>query len=138
LSDRLIVRLMVVVCASLGVTLGATGCLSGDDTSANGTTFNFDSGTPEASVPVFDASGAVDGASPPVDGGQPVPDATPPTDSSAPPEAGSTSSQVGLVGGGTLSRSPHYVLVGSTGPATTPILRSPKYQVVGGMAASAQ
>jgi hypothetical protein len=138
LSDRFIVQLAVVVCASLGVTLGATGCLSGDDTSANGTTINLDAGTPETSAPVLDASGVVDGAPPPVDAAPPLRDSAPPIDSSTPPDAGASSSQLGLVGGGTLSRSPNYVLIGSTGPATAPVLRSPKYQVVGGMAASAK
>jgi len=137
LSDRFAGQFLVVVCASLGVALGAIGCLGGDDTAVN-IAPTLDAGTPETSTPVLDASGTVDGANPLHDAAPPTQDGAPPVDSSAPPEAGATSSQLGLVGGGVLSRSPNYTLVGSTGPATAPVLHSPKYQVVGGMAASAQ
>ncbi len=138
MSDRFVRQLLVVVCASLGAALGAIGCLSGDDTSATGTTFVLDAGTPDTSVPIVDASGVVDGANPPHPDAAPPPDAALPIDSSTPFDAGATSSQLGLVGGGTLSRSPNYVLIGATGPATAPVLHSPKYQVVGGMAASSK
>jgi hypothetical protein len=118
---------MVVVCTSAGVALAASGCLSGDDTAAPPITLGFD-----ASTPSFDASGVVDGASPP------VPEAgvdAAATDGAAPDGASAGgASTLGLVGGGVLSQSTHYTLIGATGPATAPILQSPKYQLTGGMA----
>jgi hypothetical protein len=137
-------RLALVVGLSLAAAAGAIGCLSGNDSSPNpGATPNLDAGGPL--TPVLDASGSVtppthDAALPPSDdAGEPTDDAATPPIDAGPPDAGpQTASQVGLVGGGTLSRSAHYVLVGSTGPATAPVLNSSNYQLTGGMTASTQ
>jgi hypothetical protein len=111
------------------VALAASGCLSGDDTSGPPLTPGLDSGLPPP--PVLDASGIVDGASPPgTDAGiDAAVDASLPDGATA---GGQTSA--GLVVGGTLSQSAHYTLIGTTGPATTPVLQSPKYQLTGGVA----
>jgi hypothetical protein len=53
-------------------------------------------------------------------------------------DAAPAPSQVGLVAAGGVSRSPSYVLSGTMGPGTAPVLRSTHYQFVGGMAVSAQ
>jgi hypothetical protein len=120
---------MVVVCTSAGVALAASGCLSGDDTSGPPLTLGLDSGSPPP--PILDASGIVDGATPP--GPEAGVDAA--VDGSAPDGAtAGGQSTVGMVGGGTLSQSTHYTLIGATGPATAPVLQSPKYQITGGMA----
>jgi hypothetical protein len=122
---------MVVACTSAGVALAASGCLSGDDTSAP-LTPGLDSGLPP--TPIFDASGVVEGASPP--GPEAGVDAAA-TDASAPDGAtAGGASTLGLVAGGVLSQSTHYTLIGATGPATAPVLQSPKYQLTGGMAAT--
>jgi hypothetical protein len=120
---------MVVVCTSAGVALAASGCLSGDDTAAPPITLGFDAGTQVP--PIVDASG-VDGTSP--RGPEAGVDAAA-TDGATPDGAtAGGASTLGLVGGGVLSQSAHYTLVGATGPATAPILQSPKYQLTGGMA----
>ncbi len=123
-------QFMVVVCTSAGVALAASGCLSGDDTAAPPITLGFDSGTP--GPPILDASGIVDGASPPP-GPEAGTDASA-TDASAPDATVGGASTLGIVGGGVLSQSTHYTLIGATGPATAPLLQSPKYQLTGGMA----
>jgi hypothetical protein len=136
-------RLAIVVTVSLGAAIGALGCLSSDNSSPGpgGSVLHLDAGN--LLPPVVDASGSVtpptpDGA-PSIgdDAGEPSDDAGPLAFDAGPPDSGPpTGSQVGLVGGGTLSRSAHYVLVGSTGPATAPVLKSSSYQLTGGMAAS--
>jgi hypothetical protein len=101
-----------------------------------------DAGGPsiDGSVPVFDANGFVDGqpgqvdatadvaidSSPPADAGV---DAPPPTDS------GVTGTAT-LAAGGSVGHSAQHTLIGNVGPATAPVLRSSKYQLVGGMAAA--
>jgi hypothetical protein len=144
LAAPLFGRLAVVVAMALGGAAGAIGCLSSSNSSPGpGTTPELDAG--KSPTPVLDASGSVTpptpDAAPPVndDAGVPSDDAGPPPFDAGPPDAApATASQVGLVGGGTLSRSAHYVLVGSTGPATAPVLNSSSYQLTGGMAASTQ
>ena len=140
MSARTVGRLAVVVCAALGSALGAIGCLS-DDTSLNPAQNGFDASFPDAGPPVFDASGSVDA------NGNPLPDAAPdaPFDAAAdaapPPDAGNDASgvsQFGLVAGGAIGHSTRYVLKGSTGPASAPVLQSPHYKLVGGMTVSTQ
>jgi hypothetical protein len=60
----------------------------------------------------------------------------PPVD--AGPDANPGVSILGLVVGGTTSRSPRYVMTGTAGAAHAPLLKSPNYQLVGGMAVSTQ
>jgi hypothetical protein len=134
LSFRSAAKLVVVACATLGLAMGAIGCLS-DDTSL--TLTPKDSGVFDGSLtPIFDASGTVDGSNlPPADA---APDA-PGADSAPPPpvDAGKDAagpSQAGLVAGGAVGHSPSYKMTGTTGPATAPVLKSPSYQLVGGMA----
>ena len=128
LSIRFFGRCARVFCAGGLLALGAMGCLGGDDTSAA----SFDSGLIpfDAAFPTFDAGPGDDDASE-------LPDSA--TDGSITVDAGPPPpTQVGLVAGGTSSRSPSYVLMGSTGPATAPVLRSPNYQLVGSMTVSTQ
>ncbi len=129
---------VLVACVALA---GAIGCLSSND-SPPGVLPSFDAGLADTSAPPFDASGAAPGpdASTPDDGGEDAAaDAASPVVDAGPPDSGPpTGTQVGLVGGGIVSRSAHYVLVGSTGPATSPVLQSAKYRLTGGMAASSQ
>jgi hypothetical protein len=124
--------------ASLAV--GASGCLS-DDTSLSPVPRDaglFDAGN---LPPVFDASGSVDGTSPsPVDAGTDatvpdagVPDAGTDAGSDAGKDAAVVPSQAGLVAGGAVGHSPGYKMTGTTGPATAPVLTSPKYKLVGGV-----
>jgi hypothetical protein len=124
----------VVACATLAVATGAIGCLS-DDTSL--TLTPKDAGAIDGSLlPISDASGTVDGSNlPPVDAAVDAPG----VDSAAPPpvDAGKDAagpSQAGLVAGGAVGHSPSYKMTGTTGPATAPVLKSPSYQLVGGMA----
>ncbi len=141
-------RLALVVAVALASAAGAIGCLSSSDASGGPSTkLNLDAGQPGIpGAPVLDASGSVTAptpdAAPPVndDAGEPVnDDAGLQQVDAGPPDAGpQTASQVGLVGGGTLSRSAHYVLVGNTGPATAPVLHSSSYRLTGGMTASTQ
>jgi hypothetical protein len=145
LAAPLFGQLAIVAAVSLGATLGAIGCLSSNSsTPGPGPTPNLDAGGTTLPPPVSDASGSVTptpDAAQPVndDAGEPSDDAGPPPFDAGPPDATPpTTSQVGLVGGGTLSRSAHYALVGSTGPATAPVLKSSRYQLTGGMAASTQ
>ncbi len=136
MSARLIRQFTAVVCTSLGVALGALGCLGGDDTSvAPGIGFDasFDVNLP----PVLDDAGN-DAPSPPADAAPDASDAAPIVLDAGADAATTPGSQVQLVGGGTLSQSTHYVLVGSTGPATAPVLHSTHYQLVGGMTVSNQ
>jgi hypothetical protein len=123
-------KFIVVAIATLGATLAASGCLSADDTSAQPSP-GYDGGA--TITPIVDASVIVDGASPLVDAAKdsalPNVDSGQTSDGSA---AGNPST-IGLVGGGTLSRSPSYTLVGATGPATAPLLQSPKFQLTGGV-----
>jgi len=131
----------LVLGVSLGATVSVIGCLNSND-STPVTSPSLDAGgNQEASVPVFDASGSVtptnDAAIPADDAGQPVVDSGPP-DAAVADAGPPNGSQVGLVGGGTLSNSMHYTLVGSTGPAKAPVLNSTKYQLTGGMAASSK
>jgi hypothetical protein len=135
-------RVAVIACGCLGLALGASGCIS-DDTSLPVT--GRDASTIDAAFPADDASGTVDGAGPgdaaidapaldaAIDSS--VPDATPPVDAGVDATA---MSQIGLVAGGTVGHSPTYTMTGTTGPATAPVLRSPHYQLVGGMSATAQ
>ena len=132
---------IVVLSTTLGLATGAMGCLS-DDTSLAPPA--RDAGGFDAGLPTFDASGTVDGSNPPpVDAGidAPVvdsavpPDATPP-----PPDAGKDAagpSQTSLVAGGAVGHSPGYKMPGTTGPATAPVLKSPNYQLVGGVSVTA-
>jgi hypothetical protein len=122
---------VAVVCGVLGAALGATGCLS-DDTSVP-VVPGFDAGVLDAGAPVFDASGVVDAPGPGPDAGS---DAAPPPDASAPDAAGV--SILGVVVGGTSSRSPGYIMTGTAGAAHSPLLRSPSYQLVGGLTVSQQ
>jgi hypothetical protein len=129
---------MAVVCTSLALAVGVVGCLGGDDTSVPlappgiGFDASFDVNVPV----VLDASGVVDGASPPLaDAALDGAEASSHVDAGS-DAAATQGTQVGLVGGGTLSQSTHYVLVGTTAPATAPVLSSPHYQLVGGMSVS--
>jgi hypothetical protein len=130
---------MIVACATLGLATGAMGCLSDDTSLAPGR----DAGTFDAGLPLFDASGSVDGANPPpVDAGidapvvdSAVPDATPPVDAG---KDAAGPSQAGLVAGGTVGHSTAYRMTVTTGPASAPVLKSPKYQLVGGVSVTAR
>ena len=141
-----------MVCLASCAGLGAIGCLSGDDTIAPGGLPDAGLNLPDTSVPVGDASGQVDGAGkdatpdvtpPPVDAGPDAADAGVDTgvdsgvDARAPDASGVTGA-AGLVPGGSLSKSAGYVLNGTTGPASAPVLKSPKYRLVGGMAATTE
>jgi len=117
--------------------IGAIGCLS-DDTSL--TPPLKDAGPIDASLtPISDASGTVDGSNPPpADAGTDAPvvvdsgtDAAPPVDAG---KDAAGPSQAGLVAGGTVGHSPSFKMTGTTGPATAPVLKSPSYSLVGGMA----
>ena len=141
-----------VACVALGLALGATGCLS-DDTSVPPPPITLDGALPEASIPTYDASGSVDGAgNPPPDA---APDALPPVDASIPdagvdaadaapiPDAAPDASEagvsiLGLVPGGATAQSPHYIYTGNTGAAHSPLLKSPNYQLVGGVSVTSQ
>jgi hypothetical protein len=137
-------RIAVIVCGCIGLALGASGCIS-DDTSLPIT--GRDASAIDAAFPTYDASGTVDGAGPgdattdapgidaSVDSA--VPDAAPVDAGDAAVDA-STMSQIGLVAGGTVGHSTSYTMTGTTGPATAPVLRSPSYQLVGGMSATSQ
>jgi hypothetical protein len=127
----------LVLCVSLVGAPGAIGCISNNETP---TTAHRDASAAEdAALPPFDSGGSVtptndasspsDDAGPPVDGGSP----TSPPDAALP-----NGSQVGLVGGGTVSTSAHYTLVGSAGPARAPVLTSANYQLTGGLTASSR
>ena len=139
MSLRNAIGFMVVACATLGLATGATGCLS-DDTSLAPP--GRDAGTFDAGLPVFDAGGSVDGANPPpVDAGSDapvvdsaVPDATPPVDAG---RDAAGPSQASLVAGGTVGHSAAYKMTVTTGPASAPVLKSPKYQLVGGVSVTA-
>jgi hypothetical protein len=104
-----------------------------------------DAGVLDAGLPGFDAGGAIDGAVPPaVDAGSdalmPI-DSGAPSDATPPVEAGydaAAVSQLGLVAGGAISRSGGYMMTATTGPATAPVLRSSRYQLVVGMSVSAR
>jgi hypothetical protein len=122
--------LVVFVCAgAIGAALAEGGCLTVSEPTAT-LEVGDDSGT--LGPPILDASGVVDGASPlPSDAGT---DAS--VDAASFDAAAPGHSTVGLVGGGTLSQSAHYTLIGATGPATAPVLQSPKYQLTGGMTAA--
>ena len=130
LSIRFIARCARVVCAGGLIASGVVGCLGGDDTSAA----SFDSGLIpfDAAFPTFDGGPGDDDASSLPDGAT-TPDGAVVIDAGPPPPT-----QASLVSGGTSSRSPSYVLVGTTGPATAPVLRSPNYQLVGSMSVSMQ
>jgi hypothetical protein len=141
-SLRNVGRVAVVAVASIGLALGASGCLS-DDTSVPVPPAK-DAASEDAGFPVSDASGSVDGANPPpADAGTdaPVVDSSVPIDATPPVDAGRDAfapSQLGLVAGGTVSQSPSYTMTGTTAPATAPVLRSPNYKIVGGMAVTTQ
>lgn len=120
----------LLVGGALFAAAAANACLS-DDTavpkSAPGLTYDAGPGFPFDAGPPSEDAGADAG----------------PTDSGSAHDAGaiadagrdaSVPTQVGLVGGGTVGHSAHYTMTGTLGPATAPVLRSPKYQVVGGMA----
>jgi hypothetical protein len=138
-------RIAVIACGCLGLALGASGCIS-DDTSLP--IPGRDASALDAAFPPDDASGMVDGAGPgdaAVDApaldasiDSSVPDATPPADAADAAVDATAMSQIGLVAGGTVGHSPTYTMTGTTGPATAPVLRSPHYQLVGGMSATAQ
>ncbi len=124
---------VLVGLGALVVAAQASGCLS-DDTSITfppreaasyeaGPLPSFDGGTP-----VSDDAGADSGA-----GDAGTLDAAAPRDGGSPRDA-AIPSQAGLVAGGTVGHSPRFKMTGTTGPATAPVLRSPRYQLVGGMA----
>jgi hypothetical protein len=123
-------QFIVIAIAALGATLAASGCLSADDTSAQPGP-GYDGGTTVTPLP--DANVIVDSASPVVDASKDS--AAPSVDAGHAPDGAVTAipSTIGLVGGGTLSRSANYTLVGATGPATAPPLQSPKFQLTGGV-----
>jgi hypothetical protein len=143
-----------VVCAVLGVALGAMGCLSSSDATPPGITLDAGIPLPDGSLGPSDASGQVDGtpgaqdaaadaldASPPVDAGPDtsIPDAgVDAADAAPPPDASGTTGSAGLVSAGTLGRSKSYGLNGTVGPASAPVMKSPKYRLVGGMAATSE
>lgn len=128
----------LVLCVSLGAALYAIGCLSSSDTPA--TLPPRDAGSLDASIPPFDSGTSItppgnDASSPSDDAG----DAGSPEDAAPPPDAGPPNgSQVGLVGGGSVSTSAHYTLVGSAGPTLAPVLESASYQLTGGLSASSR
>ena len=138
------------MCVALGLSLGATGCLS-DDTSVPPPPITLDGALPEAGIPTFDASGSVDGAgnpppdaapdappdAAPVDAGVDAADAAPIPDA-APDAPDSGVSILGLVPGGTTAQSSHYIYTGNTGAAHSPLLTSPNYKLVGGVSVTAQ
>jgi hypothetical protein len=136
-----------IACVALGATLGATGCLGGDDTAAppgqdagrfDSAVPTFDSAVPDVSAPDTSVDAGVDAADATPDGNEPT-DATPiDTGVDAPPAEGGITGKGGLVSGGSVSRSPNYVLTGTAAPATGTVQRSTKYQLVGGMAVTTQ
>jgi hypothetical protein len=136
----------------MGVAAGAIGCLSSSDNGPPGVT--IDAGLPgiDTGVSPSDASGQVDGSPPPPDA---APDVTPPpvdagqdtsvpdagvdaADAATPPDASGITGSVGLVSSGSLGKSKSYTLNGTVGPATAPVLKSPSYRLVGGMAATTE
>jgi hypothetical protein len=151
-SLRIAGRFAVVVCTALGLAGGALGCLS-DDTSLTvpprDAGFAFDS-----SFPTFDAAGSVDGSGLADTGTDTsVPDSAVPPDATPPLDAGTDAakdagvdagkdamapSQTSLVAGGAVGHSPSYKMTVTTGQATAPVLKSPKYQLVGGVSVTAR
>ena len=123
-------RTVLAVCSALGLALTTSGCLS-DDTSLSPPSSNLDASFPDAGFNALDASGSV---SP--DAGTDAADAASPPVADAGHEAGIT--QLSLVAGSTLSRSPNYQLSGTSGPGTAPVQKSPNYKLVGGMTVSTQ
>jgi hypothetical protein len=124
------------LCSALGLALTMSGCLSDDSSLSNPTGPHLlDASIPETGF-TYDASGSV---SPPDDAAIP-PDAAPDAQPTPPVDAGHEGgiTQIGLVTGSTLSRSAHYQMVGTSGPATAPLQKSPKYTLVGGMSVSTQ
>jgi hypothetical protein len=127
---------------ALLVAAGPLGCLS-DDTSLSLAPRDAASVDTGLVLQALDASGAV-GTSPSSDDAgidAAAVDATFPPSDSGPPDAASylaLPSQLGLVAGGSLTRSSHYAMTGTEGPATAPPLTSPHYRLVGGMSATAQ
>ena len=123
---------VLVSCACLAA--GFFGCLS-DDTSLPPAkeTPSFDAGP----LPGFDAGmQEIDATAPMVDAASdsgPAPDAGRPVDAGG--EAGKSAppTQAGLVVGGTVAHSPNFKMTATTGPASAPVLKSPRYQIVGGM-----
>jgi hypothetical protein len=125
-----------MVSVTLSTALGASGCLS-DDTSVTPGQNGLDASSPDGGVNVLDASGVVDGQGPPPADSGPPDVVVPPIEAGL-PDAGVGVSILGVVAGGTTSRSTRYVLTGTAGAAHAPLLRSPNYQLVGGMAVSTQ
>lgn len=126
---------LVLCVVALGAALSAAGCLSSNETPEP---VHKDAGSLDAAIPPFD-SGTVtppgnDAAVPPDDAGTPDDATSPPPADAGPPNG----SQVGLVGGGTVSSSAHYTLVGSAGPTRAPVLNSANYQLTGGLSASSR
>jgi hypothetical protein len=98
----------------------------------------------DSSLPTFDAAGLVDGPTP-VDTGvdAPVVDSALPPDANPPPvdagkDAAMAPSQASLVPAGAVGHSPSYKMTVTTGQATAPVLKSPKYQLVGGVSVTAR
>jgi hypothetical protein len=145
-------RFAVVVCAALALASGALGCLS-DDTSLTVPPRDA-GGAVDASFPTFDAAGSVDGANPGDTGTDTsVPDSAVPPDATPLAEAGAEAgtdaavdagrdamapSQTSLVAGGVVGHSPSYKMTVTTGQATAPVLKSPRYQLVGGVSVTAR
>jgi hypothetical protein len=145
-----------MVCAAIGVALTAVGCLSGSDGTPPGVTIDASIPLPDGGPGASDASGQVDGSLGPQDAAPDVApvDATPPVDAGAdtsipdagidaadtgpPPDASGITGSATLVSGGTLSKSKGYGLNGTVGPASAPVMTSPKYRLVGGMAATSE
>jgi hypothetical protein len=145
-------RIAVITCVSIAFALAMGGCI---DNTVVPPSDDVDSALPgiDSAAPSEDAGSdadarAIDGS----DGSLPdasLPDASLP-DASLPDatsdgsiDAGKDAatrrpSQLGLVAGGTVSHSAKYTMAGTAGPATAPVQRSGHYQLVGGMAVTAQ
>jgi hypothetical protein len=129
-------RFVVVMCACVGLALGASGCVS-DDT-AIPVTPGIDAAI-DSAFSASDASGTVDGA--PADAATDAPEVDSSAPDAAPVDAGNDAtamSQIGLVAGGAVGHSPSYTMTVTAGPATAPLLKSPHYQLAGGMSATTQ
>jgi hypothetical protein len=144
---------MGFVCVLSAFAAGVVGCLGGDD-SAPPSTAPADAGNNHPSG--LDASGDANGqvnpdggdageaaADAPVDSPIDVPVIDSPVDSpvDAPIDTGAAlRSAVGLSSGGTVSKSPNYILIGNVGesPGTHSALHSPSYTFHGGFAGASQ
>ena len=129
-------RVLGLACALVGLAIDGLGCLS-DDTAV--TVRAPDAGALDGSAGIVDGGGTGDGANSLRDAGAEAS----PADGGANADAASSDagrdshpSQVGLVSGGTVAHSPNYKMTITSGPAAAPVLRSPNYQLVGGMAVS--